>query len=96
MNRYNSGGNDFRLINERPLEGLNLPLYNAFSLVMLRLPVPEISSCKEKVIFNRLLSHALLAYSHLSQIADKWQTRFQEKRMQFQKEISTIGVISRA
>ena len=38
------------------MEARHLPLQNAFWIISIRLPVPEISSCKEKTIFNRLSS----------------------------------------
>ena len=46
LNPHNSEDNDFLSMNQRSLEARNLPLWNAFSLIPIRLPVPEISSCK--------------------------------------------------
>ena len=55
LNRYIFENTDFRLTSKGSLEAWNCALQNVFRFISIRLPVPEISSCKEKVIFNRLL-----------------------------------------
>ena len=87
MNRYNSEDIHFRSMNQRSLEARNFTLSNAFSFIPIRLPVPEISSCKAKGNFRSFTISVLVAYSDLSlaprltdlsQNPDKRQTRFLE------------------
>ena len=47
LNRSNSENNNFRTMNKGSLEASDLALRNAFWFISIRLPVPEISSCKE-------------------------------------------------
>lgn len=52
LNRYNSEHSDFRLTSKRSLEASNFPLWNALWFTSGRVPIFEISSCKEKGDFN--------------------------------------------
>ena len=66
LNRYNSGNNNFRSMDESSLEALKCVLWNAFLFIPIRLPVAEISSCKEKGNFWSFIIPVLVAYSDLS------------------------------
>lgn len=93
LNRYNSEDTNFRRASERSLEAQNSPLWNAISFISLRLPVPEISSCEEKVNFwsftisiatiflSLIRSHLVSPISNFRQMADviSRRTHFQEK-----------------
>ena len=52
LNHCNCEDNDFRSTNERSLEARDLPLWNAFWIISIRLPIPEIWPFKEKANYS--------------------------------------------
>ena len=87
LNLRNSENTDSLSTGKRSSEASNLALWNAFSFIPIRLPVPEISSRKEKINFSlvyyfrprRLLGSLARTLSHWPiPTPDKWQTVFQE------------------
>ena len=67
LNRCNFVDNDPLSTSERPLEARNLALQDAFRFIPLRLPVPEISSCKGKG--NFLIVYCLRSFLLLGPLA---------------------------